>query len=208
MPKFTLPSKSTGRGTATRSRIMAAAVELVAERGWGAVTTRAVAERAGVNQGLVHYHFESVDALLREAVIGALETSMGEAAGPLEDPDFARAIAGTLEAIEAFDPGSPAAALMAEAFVRAIRDPFLAQPVVAGLHSFRQLIAARVDQAIADGEALPDLAGPAFPTILTALLDGLLVHRIVDPSTDIAGTRDLLLRLALVPPAHSTGDPT
>ena len=49
---------------ATRRRIEAAAVALVAERGWDAATTRAVAERAGVNRGLVHYHFESIDALL------------------------------------------------------------------------------------------------------------------------------------------------
>ena len=193
---------------ATRRRIEAAAVALVAERGWDAATTRAVAERAGVNRGLVHYHFESIDALLRQAVIGALEATMGEAAQPLEQPDFARAVAGTFEAIEAFDPRSPAAALMAEAFVRAIRDPFLAEPVVAGLHAFRQLIAARVDQAIADGEAPADLAGPAFATVLTALLDGLLVHRILDPSTDVAGTRAIVLRLALVSPTTPTGDPT
>lgn len=193
---------------ATRRRIEAAAVALVAERGWGAATTRAVAERAGVNQGLVHYHFESIDALLRQAVVGALEATMGEAAQPLEHPDFAKAIGGTLEAIEAFDPRSPDAVLLAESLVRAVRDPGLADPVVAGLQAFRQMIAARVDQAIADGEAPADLAGGAFATVLAALLDGLLLHRIVDPSTDVAGTRDIVLRLALVSPTAPTGDPT
>jgi len=43
---------------------MDAAAELIAERGWGAVTTRMVAERAGLRPGLVHYHFDSVTDLL------------------------------------------------------------------------------------------------------------------------------------------------
>ena len=56
----------------TRARLLSAAASLIAERGWSAVTTRAVAERAGVNQALVHYHFGSIDNLRREAVMARL----------------------------------------------------------------------------------------------------------------------------------------
>jgi AcrR family transcriptional regulator len=207
MPKSTSASRSSERGAATRRRIAAATVELVAERGWHAVTTRAVAGRAGVNAGLVHYHFATIDQLLRTAVIEALQTILMEAAGPLDDPSFARAIGGTLDAIEAFDPRSPSAVLLAEALLRAARDPGLADPLVVGLHGLRDLIEARVARAIADGDAPADLAGRPFATVLAALLDGLLLHRIVDPSTDVAGTRDVLLRLATVPSSPGTGDP-
>ena len=39
------------QGQLTRARLMDAAAELIAERGWGAVTTRIVAERAGLRPG-------------------------------------------------------------------------------------------------------------------------------------------------------------
>ncbi len=41
----------------TRQRLLDAAAELIAERGWGQVTTRAIAERAGLPHGTVSYHF-------------------------------------------------------------------------------------------------------------------------------------------------------
>jgi AcrR family transcriptional regulator len=45
------------RGDATRSQILAAAREVLAADGYSGASTRAVAERAGVQLSLVHYHF-------------------------------------------------------------------------------------------------------------------------------------------------------
>lgn len=193
------------RGRATRLRIAAAAAELVAELGWDAVTTRAVAGRAGVNQALIHYHFGSMDALLRGAVVAALESTVAQAAGPLARASFAEAIADTVAAIEDIDPRSPAAILLAESLVRAVRDPGLAEPIVGGLREFRALLAARVARAVADGDAPADLPPAAFSTFLAASLDGLLLHRIVDPDVDIAGARDILCRLVSPAPAPPGG---
>ena len=60
------------RGRDVRQRLLAAAVELIPERGWTAVSTRVLAERAGVTPSVVHYHFPSVAALLDEAAVGFL----------------------------------------------------------------------------------------------------------------------------------------
>jgi len=75
MPKVTAQTTRSSRsaGAVTRARLLEAAASLVAEQGWGSVTTRAVAERAGVNQALVHYHFRNMDNLLREAVMARLQ---------------------------------------------------------------------------------------------------------------------------------------
>ena len=52
----------------TRAKLVSAAVEEIADRGWKGARTRSIAERAGVNPGVVHYHFGSMEDLLLEAV--------------------------------------------------------------------------------------------------------------------------------------------
>jgi AcrR family transcriptional regulator len=52
------------RGDATRMQILEAAREILRDRGFAGATTRAVAERAGVQLSLVHYHFGGKRRLL------------------------------------------------------------------------------------------------------------------------------------------------
>jgi AcrR family transcriptional regulator len=52
----------------TRDRILAAAVDLFSERSFDGASLRAIAERAGVTQPLLHYHYTSKDELWRAAV--------------------------------------------------------------------------------------------------------------------------------------------
>lgn len=59
--------RKTTRGEATRERIVKAAVETFAEKGFEAASTRDIALRAGTDQGLLTYHFRSKDALWRTA---------------------------------------------------------------------------------------------------------------------------------------------
>jgi AcrR family transcriptional regulator len=52
------------RGDATKELILEAARESLREQGYSATSIRAVAERAGVQLSLVHYHFGSKQAVL------------------------------------------------------------------------------------------------------------------------------------------------
>lgn len=68
-----MAATDTGRPTrrsadATRDRILAAAVDLFSERSFDGATTRDIAERAGVTQPLLNYHYRSKDELWRAAV--------------------------------------------------------------------------------------------------------------------------------------------
>lgn len=52
---------------ATRERIISAAARIFAERGFRAASTREIATRAQVNQGLITYHFQSKQELWKAA---------------------------------------------------------------------------------------------------------------------------------------------
>jgi AcrR family transcriptional regulator len=57
-----------------KEQIIRGAVEALIETGLAAVTTRKIAEKAGVNLATLHYYFDNKDALL----IGALEMIIAE----------------------------------------------------------------------------------------------------------------------------------
>jgi AcrR family transcriptional regulator len=66
MKKTPVRKPRTARGEA-KERIVAAALEAFAEKGFEAASTRDIAQRAGTDQGLVTYHFPSKDQLWRAA---------------------------------------------------------------------------------------------------------------------------------------------
>jgi AcrR family transcriptional regulator len=84
-----MPSRSQQRA-ATRERIVEAAAEAFAEKGFRGASTRDIAGLAGANQGLITYHFRTKDELWRAAagyVFGMLRTSLGERLAALASDD-------------------------------------------------------------------------------------------------------------------------
>jgi AcrR family transcriptional regulator len=69
---------------ATRERILEAAVEAFAEKGFLGASTREIARRAGTNQGLITYHFRSKDELWRAAADDIFERLEGQLAEHLD----------------------------------------------------------------------------------------------------------------------------
>jgi AcrR family transcriptional regulator len=61
------------RGRRTRDRLLAAALELLAERGPDGVTLREITDSAGANVAAASYHFGSLKALCDAAIEHALE---------------------------------------------------------------------------------------------------------------------------------------
>jgi len=57
------------KGGAARERLLDAALELFAERGFETTTTKLVAQRAGVPHGLIHYYFETKNNLLERLLV-------------------------------------------------------------------------------------------------------------------------------------------
>jgi AcrR family transcriptional regulator len=60
--------RDSSRSAGTRARLILAAIETLKAEGFAGSSARAIAERAGVNQGLIFYHFDSVANLLLAAL--------------------------------------------------------------------------------------------------------------------------------------------
>jgi AcrR family transcriptional regulator len=70
----------------TRTALLDAAAALMLEEGYAAVTSRRLAQRAGVNNGLVSYYFGTMDALFIELFRRGAERSLARLKEALASP--------------------------------------------------------------------------------------------------------------------------
>ncbi|WP_051180164.1 TetR/AcrR family transcriptional regulator [Nocardia concava] len=178
------------QGRETRARLMAAAVELLAAHGWGQVTTRLVAERAGVRPGLVHYHFPSVTDLLIDASVQAARheyESVMAGVLALPGPDAMR---GMLAAIASYTATDPMTVAITEMMLAATRHERLRVELGRLIAEARATLAGwfRANGSVPDPEATA--------TVVAALLDGLILHRLIDPGLGEVDVTGPLLRAA------------
>jgi AcrR family transcriptional regulator len=181
--------RTEARKARTRERILASAMELLAEGGYASAGVQAVAARAGVATGSVYRHFASKDELFTEV--------------------FRRAAARELAAVEeaARDDGRPVSeriAAGAEAFARrALAEPtrayaLLAEPVDAAVDTerlafrrgYRDLFARTLREGIDSGELAPH----DTETVAAALV-GALGEALVGPLSSRKGDEPLIATL-------------
>lgn len=78
--------RSKADDSATRTALLDAAEELMVDEGYAAVTTRRVATKAGVNNGLVYYYFGTMDELFVELFRRGVDSGVRFQAEVLESP--------------------------------------------------------------------------------------------------------------------------
>jgi AcrR family transcriptional regulator len=82
-------TQSSTRGDETRRQLIEAAIGTLKDHGFAGASARVIADRAGVNQGLVFYHFDSVVGLLLaalDAVSATRQARYGEAVAGVTSP--------------------------------------------------------------------------------------------------------------------------
>lgn len=187
-----------GRSSARRTRdaLLAATATAIARNGWSAITTRQVAALAGVNPALVHYHFGSMDALRYEAALTAMaEEIEGPMGALLADVPLPEAIAACVDSVARIDTESDRFALLYEVLLEGGRDAQMRAVLAQAYDQFRAALAGRVRQA---GGRDPEGAA----VVITAALDGVLLHRLVNPDLDVAGVTAALVAALQIPPAR------
>lgn len=177
------------RGEATRGKILQATAELIAEAGWSGFSTREIAARAGVTQGIVSYHWRSKDDLVREAALAASVQTLAPTFDALDEaPSVHGALERLLELEDVLRAQPQLTLLLFETMLQSGRDPQLREALAELIRAFRTRLAAALAQ---EGAADPEATAAA----LTAALDGLFLHAVVDDRLDLQAAGAALLRL-------------
>ncbi|UNS99811.1 TetR/AcrR family transcriptional regulator [Streptomyces tubbatahanensis] len=195
-----MAAASADRGIRTRTLLRDAAVELIVEEGWGRVSTRKVAERAGVKAGSVHYHFSTLTDLLVEATLGRL-ASHSEALAEKRLLDAAAAGRSSASDTKLAPDGAGActAVLMTEALRAATRVPRLR----AGLTEILHRRHAAIMYGLEGDDRLPNAASTS--AILGATMNSLLLYRLIDPVVREMKLEEVLLRMTKPRTQERTG---
>jgi AcrR family transcriptional regulator len=171
----------------TRRRLLRSAAELIAEVGWGRVTTRAVAARAGLPHGAVSYHFRGKQELLIEATLHTFEEAfpVAELEAHEAPSDFVELLEAWFGSQDAADPLVTGVGI--EAMLESERDPVLRTRLAATLHDYRRALTHIAETAQERGTMPSSVSPAALATLLAAVGDGLFLHARLDPEVDAAG---------------------
>jgi AcrR family transcriptional regulator len=164
-----------------RERILAAAVERIASDGIDDVRIARIAMDAGVSPSLVHYHFETREALLEEALEYSFEVAGDVRIGEDEAhaPDHAHRLAAMVDQCLPYEgPLERDWILWVELWLRAVRHPEL-RPTATSLYArMRAWWANAFAEGAASGE-FPKVDADRLADRVTALLDGYGVRALI-----------------------------
>ncbi|MEU2347105.1 TetR/AcrR family transcriptional regulator [Modestobacter sp. NPDC049651] len=163
-----------------RARVIRAAGQVFAERGFAGATIDQVAAAAGFTKGAVYSNFGSKDdlflALMQAEVttrVAAVERSL---AATTDLPDALAAVGAELSRR---DPTWQL--LFLEFWQRAVRDPAVREAFVASRRDLRARIAVVVDRFLAEHPARTGWNAGTLTLVLVSLTHGLAIEGLPDP---------------------------
>jgi AcrR family transcriptional regulator len=177
-----------------RPQILAAAAEVIAERGVAATRIADVAERSGVSPPAVLYWFDSKEQLLAEALTADDDRFYEELSGRLAEAEAPTERMVVLIETAAADNDF---ALWMELWTWALRDADLR----AARERFDSRWRATIEAVVADGVATGEFGATVDPSqtalAIAALIDGLTVQAALgDPEVSVARLTETVLASA------------
>lgn len=177
----------TGRGRASRERIVERAAELIADRGVAATSLDEVLAAAGAGKSQLYHYFRGRDELVAAAVglrcaqvLAGLTQALG-AVGSLAELE--QALAGFVAGFEQLGlPGCPIGSLAAEV---AERNEDARLQTAAAFDAWEQLFAGALERMRERGELRADASSAVLATALLASIEGgmLLSQTRKDPAS-------------------------
>jgi AcrR family transcriptional regulator len=164
----------------TRAKLLAGALATLVEHGIAKASARTVAAAAGVNQGLVFYHFGSVDELLAAACRSGAEQRVAAHRERLDAVSTLGELLDLARDLHARERGEGHVAALAQLLAGAQAQPRLAAPTAAGLALWIDEIESVLLRVLAGSPLaeLVDVAGLA--RVVSAAFVGLELYEGVD----------------------------
>jgi AcrR family transcriptional regulator len=165
---YVATARTEARRLATRERIVGAALDQVAEGGYGSAGVQTVAARAGVAVGTVYRHFPSKGELFAEAFRRASQREL-DVVLEVSDADGRSAAERVGAAVEAFARRALAGPVLAYALLAEPVDPAVESERLRFRIGYRDAFARVLDDGVAEGELRPH----DTRTVAAALVGGL-----------------------------------
>ncbi len=178
-----------------RRRLLDAALEVFAERGFAGASLDRVAAVAGLTKGAIYSNFASKDdlffAMMKDQALNRLETIRTFLAVTAVDSNRRQALHDIGRLLtEAFTEQREWELVLLDFWRRAVRDDEVRLQFVAHRRALRAAIADRVEQVLGRAPVVGGLTVDDVVTVVLALSNGLAIEQYVDPdlvSDDLFG---------------------
>jgi AcrR family transcriptional regulator len=198
----------------TRSRLIEAAGEVFAERGFYGASVEEIAERAGFSRGAFYSNFDSKEDLFLAVVDAHIESEMSSTAEALgEDPSEEV----TLEFLNEWSVRRSKQArrwtlLWAEFWLHVLRQPELAPKLAERQRRARAAITKLIESRCRQLGIEPTMPPKDLASLVMAVDDGLVLQEHLDPGVvpeDLRARASVLLfiGMAFSPPVQGGNDP-
>ena len=154
----TVNVKGGGRSGATRRLLIDAAVDVLKSSGYAGASARAIAERAGSNQGLIFYHFGSVANLLLAALDSVSAARMKQYGSSVATVGSATDLVDSATDIFRSDLDAGYITVLVEMIAGASSTPGLGAEVAARIGPWKVFAQLAIEDALGDsplGQVLP-----------------------------------------------------
>lgn len=184
-------------GVRRREQLIAVAMDVFAEHGYAGGSIRVIADRAGVSHATLIQHFGSKEGLLTAVLQEWDRRTVRDGLADVRGLDYVRRLPRTMAAhqrtrgllelfttiaAEASGPDHPAHAFIQRRYERNLAT-----------------LAGHLREAVAAGDIAPmtELEAETEARLLTAVLDGIGLQWLLNPSTDVAASVSLYVERAI-----------
>lgn len=178
----TPPAAASSSSSVGRTALLRATIDVGLDHGLSGITSRSVAEAAGVAHSLVRYHFGSIDALVTEALGLAIDEGVAHSRRLAETTTLSEFTENLSESITSHRDTH---AFLYEALLESRRRPKLYPQVERYFRDYRGAISEQLRRLGVGDSALID--------VVYFALEGMTLKEVAYP--DQSGTRDAIVRL-------------
>ncbi|KAA8734813.1 TetR/AcrR family transcriptional regulator [Acinetobacter qingfengensis] len=189
------------KDTDTYHKLILAAANCFAEKGFNATSVREIAIKAGIAQGTMYVYFKSKDELIKAIVLEEQKSALNEHAKNYDSSHFERLYHLINQCIS--EVGYPVTHnLWVEIMAQSSRNEELRSTFISSDNIMRKGIATIIGKGIEAGEFNPLIDVNEITLIIFALIDGLICRKAVNVdfslTKDISSFKSILERLLVI----------